>query len=49
MSDLTDRYAIVHLKDDVYQLVNKYNDEVVEQGNYEKLLAYIKLEDMGLI
>lgn len=49
MSDLSDKYQIRHLKDDTYQLVMQYNGYVVEQGSYADILAYIQLEEMGLL
>ena len=53
MSNLSDKYIIRHLKDDIYQLIEKhgrdYEDDVVEQGTYSELLAYIKLNQMGLL
>lgn len=49
MSDLSDKYQIRYLEDDIYQLINQFNGDVIEQGDYAKLLAYIQLEEMGIL
>ena len=49
MSDLSEKYAIRFLMDNIYELVDIRTGEVVETGSYKDLVAYIQLEEMGLL
>lgn len=49
MSNLDEKYQVQHLKDDTYQLINRYTGDVEEQGSYSELVSYIQLEEWGLL
>lgn len=49
MSTVSEKYVIRWLKTGTYQLIRRSDDEVIEQGSYSEILAYIQLEEMGLL
>lgn len=49
MSGLSEEYVVRFLKDDEYELIDRFNNEVVMQGSLSEINAWLDLHEKGLV